>query len=241
MQQHRVGEVAAIAVAGTDRFGEPAQLAPAAGGAFDPLPSCQPTAQPASALWCSRRAGRSGGSVDGDVQLVARRHALDELGGEQAGQPWRHRSTRRPTWRRIRRAVASRSSSSRTSSRAPAVETTWVPARADRRPARHAVPGWRARRCRRRGRGARRRWLPSTVAPHPAADDPAADDGDRRLRPSAHVVRGRSAASRRAGAVCRRGHGRATRWRSPPRDRARTEPGGSTSSSARNRSAVEHP
>ena len=70
MEQQRIGELGAVAVARPDRFGEPAQLAPTPCPAFDPLavvPTRCETGQRPVVLAGARRAGRS---VHRDVDLV---------------------------------------------------------------------------------------------------------------------------------------------------------------------------
>ena len=86
-----IGELGPIAVARTDRFGEPAQLAPTACPALDPLavmpPRCKPGQRPV-VLAGARRAGRS---VHRDMDLVGRRELRGEVTGDQTGKPRRHR------------------------------------------------------------------------------------------------------------------------------------------------------
>ena len=90
MQQHGIGKISPIAVTGADRLGEPAQLAATARSPFDPLP-VMPAERPAGErLVVFASAGRPGGAVDGDVQLVARRQPGSEMAGQQPRQAWRH-------------------------------------------------------------------------------------------------------------------------------------------------------
>ncbi len=91
MEQQRIGELGAVAVTRPDRFGEPTQLPPAPGPAFDPLAvvptRCKPGQRPV-VLASARRTGRP---VHRDVDLVRTRELGGEVASDQPRESRRHR------------------------------------------------------------------------------------------------------------------------------------------------------
>ena len=241
-QQHRVGELAAVAVAGADRFGEPAQLAPAAGRLV------RSTRRRASRPPSRRGRGGARGRTPVRPCRGPRRGARRNVPGARRGCGRTVRSG--PATRRRRRR------SRRRPPRAVCVELEQlahvvegaggaddvVPAVTRSAADGACGPAWRARRCRRRDRAAPDRWVTSTGAAHPSADDAVADDRDGRARHRhgdvVEVDRLPATVLGRCAAAC---HARATPRRStaarPAADRAAA---GSTSSRGGDGSAVEH-
>ena len=126
VQQRGIGKISPIAVPGADRLGEPAQFATTACGPFDPL-TVVPAERPSGErLVVFAGAGWSGGAVDGDVQLVAHGSRAARW---RANSPDRPGDTAAPTTNVVPACLAtgSRSSSARTSSEFPLVETTCAP------------------------------------------------------------------------------------------------------------------
>lgn len=87
VEQQRIGELGAVAVACAHRFGEPAQLPTAARPALDPLPVVPPRREAVQRPVVLAGAGRAGRAVHGDVDLVATRELLGEMSGDQPRQP----------------------------------------------------------------------------------------------------------------------------------------------------------
>lgn len=194
VQEDGIGELAAIAVAGADGFGEPAELAAAAGLALDPAPVVPAERPPRQGAVVLTRARRPGGPVHRDVQLVAAVETTGEGARDESAQARRHGGAddeRRPTFAGGR------------------VEVEQVAHVVDRSAGGHHVgPGGEQPRRRVDVRAWRRqdddigREVPGDqpqrrrkVAAHALADDARADNGDRRdpVGPAGHRSSGDAA------------------------------------------------
>lgn len=90
MQQQRVAQGGSIAVAGGHRVGEPHQIVAAASRRLDPLTIVPPQGRVAQRIVVLAGAGRPGGAMDRNVQLIEGVQLCGQRPGEQTRQTWGH-------------------------------------------------------------------------------------------------------------------------------------------------------